>query len=162
MVPLLVAHALSGSTASLKSLVSFLVIGAGALGCVAGGWLSARLGSARVAFVALSASGAMCILYPVFGPRSGIFALCLLVAWGMVVVADSPQFSSLSAQACPPDQIGSALAMQNAIGFSITIVSIWLVTAWAPQLGLSVCWLLVPGPVLGLFAMRGLVFSKKH
>lgn len=162
LVPLLVAHAFSNSTASSISLVSFGVIGAGAVGCVVGGWLSARLGSARVAFAALSASGAICILYPVFGARAGISALCLLVAWGIVVVADSPQFSSLSAQACPPDLVGSALAMQNAIGFSITIVSIWLVTAWAPQLGLNVCWLLVPGPVLGLFAMRGLVFSERR
>jgi len=51
---------------------------------------------------------------------------------------------------------GAALAMMNAIGFGLTIPSIALVTAlWASQ-GPWVIWWLLPGPVLGLIAMRGL------
>jgi predicted MFS family arabinose efflux permease len=162
LVPYLLVHALPNASAATRSLLAFAVIAIGALGCLAGGWLSGRMGSARVAFGALAASGTICALYPALGAASGIAAVCLLLAWGFFVVADSPQFSSLSGRACPPQEVGSALAMQNAIGFSITIVSIWMATSLFPQLGLAVCWLLVPGPVLGLIGMRGLVSAPRN
>ena len=81
-------------------------------------------------------------------------AVALLVVWGMLVIADSPQFSAMSAKACPPAFVGSALAIQNSAGFAITSVSILLTTSWAPQLGPALAWVLLPGPVLGWFALR--------
>ena len=97
----------------------------------------------------------MCVLFPwIAGSRE--LALVVLLMWGVLVIADSPQFSALSARACPPALIGSALALQNSIGFFITIVAIALASALWPHWGVHVAWLLAPGPVLGLLGFAPL------
>ena len=45
------------------------------------------------------------------------------LTWGMVVIMDSPQFSSLIAQTADPENKASALTIVNCIGFSITIIT---------------------------------------
>ena len=134
--------------------LAFVVIGAGALGCVGGGALSRRLGSARVAALALSGSAACCLLFPWLADGPAWLACAVLLLWGVTVVADSPQFSAMAVQACRPDQTGSALALQTSIGFSITMVSIALTSRLVEGAGTSVAWLLLPGPLLGLLALR--------
>jgi predicted MFS family arabinose efflux permease len=132
---------------------AFAVIGIGALGCVLGGYVSRKAGSARVAAVALAISAACCALYPFLkGAPEWLLALVMLV-WGASVVADSPHFSALSARACPPEIVGSALAFQNAIGFAITMGSIALTTRVWPDIHEQVAWILLPGPVFGLIAL---------
>jgi MFS family permease len=131
--------------------LAFAVISAGALGCTLGGILSRRVGSARVAAVALALSGICCILFAAgWRVYSPVALLVLLLVWGAAVVADSPQFSALSARACPPNLVGAALAIQISIGFGITIVAIAVATGLFDRMGGDVVWLLVPGPVLGL------------
>ena len=142
------------------ALVSFVVIAAGAFGCIAGGQWSRRIGSARVAALALAGSGAMCIVYPFLADAAPAVRIGALVFWGVCVVADSPQFSAMSAENSPPEWLGSALVAQNGIGFAITVVSIVVLAHALVAWGVAAVWLLAPGPVLGLLALRPLLVRR--
>lgn len=156
LVPLLVAESSLVMLAPVSGL-SFAIIGIGALGCFAGGVISRRSGSAPVAAVALTTSGVCCALFPWVANVSPGWLLAFFLLWGLSVPADSPQFSAMSARACPPEIVGSALALQNAIGFALTIVSITWGTAMVADWGGKVSWLLLPGPVLGVIALLPLL-----
>lgn len=158
ITPFLVALVLAARAPGTATIAawSFLIIAAGGLGCIVGGHFSRRHGSARVAAVALAGSALCGLAFPAVAENAGI-AMAVLLAWGVTVVADSPQFSSLSARAAPPQLVGSALAIQNSIGFAITLVSIDIATAWIRSLGPWSAWLLVPGPLLGLLALAPLL-----
>ena len=72
----------------------------------------------------------------------------------MVVIADSPLFSTLVAQNALAESKGTALTIVNCIGFSITIISIQLINmlnlSWNPK---YVYIILAIGPILGLIAL---------
>jgi len=152
---LIVSNLAQPNTPTLSG-IAFLVVGIGTLSCMLGGQLSQRFGSARVAAFALMGSAASCALFPWIPLDQPTWLLALLLFWGASVVADSPQFSALSAKAAPPEIVGSALALQTAIGFSIGMVSIQLGTALVGIMGMTIAWLLLPGPVLALWALAPL------
>jgi len=154
LVPsLLVVSGLAATQTAALSGLSFAIIGIGALGCVLGGWWSQRASSARVAATALGLSALCCALFPLSEAWPAAAKIGLMLFWGASVVADSPHFSALSARACPPEIVGSALAIQNSIGFAITMISIHLGTAWIGDWGSQIAWLLLPGPLLGLIGL---------
>jgi MFS family permease len=106
------------------SLLSFLIIGSGSISCIAGGYLSGKFGSAKIAFACLLVSGICCFISPfIFNLPLAIF-LSLLFIWGLTVVPDSPQFSTLVAQFAPENLRGTALTLYNSIGFLITTFSL--------------------------------------
>ena len=158
--PVIAELARSRGAAPSVALVSFVVIAAGAFGCIAGGQWSRRIGSARVAALALAGSGAMCIVYPFLADATPALRIAALVFWGVCVVADSPQFSAMSAENAPPEWLGSALVAQNGIGFAITVVSIVVLAHALVAWGVSAVWLLAPGPILGLVALRPLLVRR--
>ena len=136
-------------------LTSFLLIGSGALSCVAGGNLSPRLGSHRIAFGALSVSFGCCLLSPLLFHLPQWLFLAFMFVWAMSVIADSPQFSTMVAASVSAEVKGTALTIGYSIGFFLTIISIQLLqtaAGWMPPAFLYL--LLAPGPLLGLIAMR--------
>lgn len=155
-LPVLLAARLGGDGAAV-SVWSFAAIGAGFLGCTLGGYLSRRIGSARVAFMQLGASGLCCLVSPLaFAAPLPVF-LGFLLFWGVVIVGDSPQFSTLNARFAPPALVGSALTIANCIGFSITIAAIALLARLIDAVGPQYVFLiLAPGPALGLAALKRL------
>lgn len=156
---LLAAHVAFTRNASLNIPIwAFLIIAAGGVGCVVGGLLSIRIGSARVAFAQLGASGACCVLSPVvFLAPTPVF-LTFMLFWGITVVGDSPQFSALNALTAPRELVGSALTIVNCIGFSITIVSIEFINSLSSTIDVRYLYLpLAVGPVFGLIALAPLI-----
>lgn len=155
-VPLVLASVVPGASASEVSLYAFLVIGAGGLGCVVGGIVSGRVGSAAVARLMLRGSGLCAVLSPaVFLWGAPWMCVAFVVVWGTLVAGDSPQFSAVAASASPPERVGTALTLINAVGFSLTIGSLQLLSALVdvvPPAYLFVA--LVPGPLLGVLAFR--------
>ena len=124
-VPLILGLYAEKNNVSLNiPLLSFLIIATGSISCIAGGYLSLRIGSAKVATTALFISGVCCFLSPFIYHLPFTFFLAILFLWGLAVVPDSPQFSTLVANYAPEHLRGTALTIYNSIGFSISIISL--------------------------------------
>jgi MFS family permease len=151
------AAGLGPSASTAGSAAAFLAIGSGAAGCALAGHAADRLGKARVARWAMAASAACAALtVVVFGMRP-VWVFALVMIWGFAVVADSAQFSALVSEYAPTDQVGTALTFQTSIGFLLTMVTIDVLPRVAAVWGWQYAsLLLVPGPVIGAFAMRRL------
>ncbi len=136
-------------------LLSFLIIAAGGFSCMLSGLISNRFGAKKIATTALALSGCCCLLSPLFlyGASPFIF-IAFLFFWSIVVIADSPLFSTLVAQSAVPAYKGSSLTMVNCIGFSITIISIQLIGALKNDVNESYIYMLLAfGPILGLIGL---------
>jgi DHA1 family inner membrane transport protein len=157
LVPLVLATRISGTAVSAAA---FWAIAAGFAGCVVGGLLVRRFGSANVAQFQLATSAGCCLAAPLMLAAPLPFFMAWLLVWGTTVVGDSPQFSTLTAQNSPSAVVGSVLTFTNCIGFAISVVSIELfvraVQVW--PLGQVLPWLAL-GPVLGLWMLRPLLRS---
>jgi MFS family permease len=161
LVPVLIASTHSINNPIELSGFAFLVIAMGTVGCLIGGQLSKTMTSSQVASYALGLSGLCCLLYPWIKDVPQILQLIFWAIWGMSAAADSPQLSAISAKACPPEMVGTALTIQNAIGFGITMVSIQLCTVLIPYLNHYISWVLLPGPILGLILLNQVKRSRQ-
>jgi MFS family permease len=137
------------------SVWSFIIISVGGLSCILGGYLSEYLGTKKVASFALGLSGLCCLISPIiFQLNVPTVFLAFMVIWGMAVIADSPLFSSLIAKNAPIQFKGTALTIVNCIGFTITILSIELLTYISGlTAGVYVYSILAVGPILGLYKL---------
>ena len=136
-------------------LVTFLALGVcGALGCVLAGWLGDRVGRARSAAGAMVVSGSCCLVAALaFGGPLWLM-VPLLMVWGASVIADSAMFSACLGTVVDPQYVGTALTLQTALGFLLTVVTIQLVPVVADAAGWPVAVaMLAGGPLLGSLAM---------
>ena len=133
---------------------SFLIIALGGSACVFSGWLSQRSGAKRIAFAALFLSGCCCMISPFSFHFSFIPFIAFLIFWGLVVIADSPLFSTLVAQNAAPEIRGTAITMITCIGFSITIISIELLNYLTRHINTQYIYLVLAlGPLTGMAYM---------
>src|SRR3989441_3688743 len=146
-----------GAAGALPALLTFAVVGSGAVGCWLGGLYADRWGRTVVTSGAMMISGACALSAGVlFGRPLGALVPLLLI-WGVTVVADSAQFSTAVSELAPAEHVGTALTLQTSLGFLLTGVTIYLLPAVASRIGwrwsMSV---LALGPACGVWAMLAL------
>jgi len=142
---------------SLAKLTAFLSIAAGGVMCVVAGLAADRIGKAETAIIAMVVSGACAIATAVTfgGPVWLTFAIVMV--WGAAILPDSAQFSALVADASPPEQAGSLLTFQTALGFALTIATVQFTPLIAAALGWPALLAgLALGPAYGIVAMARL------
>jgi MFS family permease len=133
------------------ALVTFAVIAVGGLGCLLGGIAGDRIGRPETTAACMVVSG-LCALTIGFVPHG--LAVTIAFLWGFAVVADSAQFSTLVTEHADQAYVGTALTLQLAVGFTLTVATIWLV----PYVESAANWgwafaFLAAGPALGVVAM---------
>ena len=162
-IPLIFAFYNSANGAAMNvPLWSFIVIAAGGIGCIAGGYVSKKVNSSLIAFFSLITSGLCCLSSIAFFHLSPAMFIPMVILWGITVAADSPQFSTLVAKTAIAEYKGTALTIVTCIGFAITIASIQFLTYLGNWIKLdSVFVLLAPGPLIGLLFLFRLVKERK-
>jgi len=166
-VPLMLraSFASQGVSPKLAEAGSFIVIGAGAIGCAVAGLIADRVGRTVVTSWAMAISGSCCLIVGfLFGANPAVLLLVAAI-WGATVVADSAQFSSCVTELGDPQYIGTALTIQMCIGFLLTTISIQLIPPLVNLVGWRYAFvILAPGPLFGVISMlrlRGLPEAVK-
>ena len=144
-------HGVGGAAAAYAT---FAVMAVGGLSCVAAGLIAEKIGSAETAAAALALSGACALVIGLLVETPTWLVLTVGLIWGFAVIPDSALFSTLVTEHADQSYVGTALSLQLAIGFALTVATIWLI----PILEASVGWrwafaFLAPGPALGVVAM---------
>jgi MFS family permease len=138
----------------LAELGSFIVIGAGAIGCVIAGLIADRVGRTLVTSWAMAISGTCCLVIGFLYGGSPLLLLLVAAIWGASVVADSAQFSTCVTELGDPQYIGTALTIQMCVGFLLTTISIELIPKLVSARGWRYAFMiLAPGPLFGVISM---------
>ena len=154
----------AGGSPTTGRLAGFAVVAAGAVGCIVAGAWADRIGRTMVTTASMLISGTCALVAGLlFDHPLLMTALC--VVWGVTVVADSAQFSAAVSELTDPRYVGTALAMQTALGFLLTLVTIWLIPLVVEEVGWRWAFAaLAPGPFLGVVGMlrlRGLPEARQ-
>lgn len=106
---------------------------------------------------AMGLSAACCLVAGfLFGGPPWIMALFCLF-WGVVVIADSAQFSSSVMELADPERVGTMVTAQTCIGFLLTLVTIHMLPHVVELIGWEwAFWSIAIGPLLGFLAMARL------
>jgi predicted MFS family arabinose efflux permease len=144
-------HGAGGTEAAYAT---FAVIAVGGVGCIVGGLLAERIGRAEAAAAAMLVSGTCALVIGLLVDASTPLLLAFGLVWGFAVIADSALFSTLVTEYADQAYVGTALALQLAIGFALTAATIWLIPVLEEDFGWKWAFaFLAPGPILGVLAM---------
>ena len=147
-----------------------LAIGIGAIGCVWAGAASDRLQDqsaeervsqrAWVTIIAMVISSICCLVAALLFHHP-MLLVGLSLIWGIAVIADSAQFSTIISEVSDKSYVGTALTCQVALGFLLTAFAIRSMASIAAHVGWQ--WAMASmaiGPMLGIWAMSGLLAKK--
>ena len=146
--------AAAGAGDGWVSVATFAAIAVGGYGAWLAGKWSDRFGRTLVAGSSLAVSGSIALLSPFLFGAPPVLVVPVFLVWGLAVVADSAQFSTMVTETAPPEVRGTALTLQTAVGFLLTLVTI----RGVPLIAEAATWrwafpVLALGPALGLVAM---------
>jgi MFS family permease len=108
------------------SVGAFLIFLIGAVATGLGGRVADTWGRTAFTGVTLTLSGLGSMVVGLFFDHPFV-ALAVAVAWGALVIPDSPQYSSMVSELADVGYVGTALTLQMALGFLLTMFSIRLV-----------------------------------
>jgi MFS family permease len=149
--------AVSGMTDSgIASLLAFVVVAAGGIGCVVAGALADRWGRTALTIAAMALSGSCALVSGFLFGAWPLLLVSVTLLWGITVVADSAQFSTAVSELAPAGTAGSALTLQTASGFLLTAVTILGVSFVGPEnaSGWRLAFAaLALGPAFGIWSM---------
>jgi MFS family permease len=141
---------------------TFAAIGIGGLGCWVGGVLGDRWGRTRTTAASMLVSGACSLGIGLLFNASTWLLVAVGLVWGFAIVADSAQFSTMVTELADQAYVGTALALQLAVGFTLTVATIWLIPVLQDHVGWRWAFaFLAPGPALGIVAMLRLRASPE-
>ena len=140
---------------------TFFVIATGALGAGLFGRWADQFGRTRLAGLSMLISGLAGLATPLVFGLTPLVVVPLFLVWGFAVVADSAQFSAMVTETSDDQTRGTALALQTALGFLLTLVTIRAVPLIADELTWRWAFpLLSIGPAAGIAAMVALKRSS--
>jgi MFS family permease len=139
------------------STATFFIIAIGGIGSYGAGILADRVGRTPVAGGSMAISGSCAAASVVLFGLSPLLLIPVFLVWGLTVVSDSAQFSTMVTETVSPEHRGTALALQTGLGFLLTLVTIagvpYLAEQWGWQWAFP--WLAI-GPLIGVAAMVAL------
>lgn len=142
------------ATRTAAAYATFAVIGAGGLGCWVGGVLGDRWGRENTTMLMLTVSAVCSVAIGLALDAPVWVVVAIGLVWGFTVVGDSAQFSALVTEHADQAYVGTALTLQLAVGFTLTVATIWLIPVFEDAVGWRFAFaFLAPGPVLGVLAM---------
>jgi MFS family permease len=102
----------------------------------------------------MAVSGLCAVLIGPLASSPAVLLVPLALVWGAAIVADSAQFSASVTEFADRGYVGTAVTVQTALGFLLTMVTIGMIPAWSASWGWR--WAYAPlaiGPALGIACM---------
>lgn len=136
------------------STATFAIIAIGGVGSFAAGIFADRAGRTLVAGGSMAISGSCAAATVLLFGQTPWLVVPVFLVWGLTVVSDSAQFSTMVTETATAGQRGTALALQTGLGFLLTLVTIsgvpWVADRWGWEWAFP--WLAM-GPAVGVAAM---------
>lgn len=144
----LVTHGVStGSAAGWASTAAAVIVGVGAFSTAITGTLSDRWGRTRTITVVILASSLFSFTFGWLLHANIILIICIGIAYGYLVAAESPVFSTGLTELVAPAYLGSAMGLQTLVGYSMGMIAptvfgwaLDLFKGWEPAPGISGEW----------------------